>query len=102
MAAADKARGDAVVEKAAATADAETAAADSAQAAKVTLSAAAPTFQPAAKSDKVRGLLRISTRPTLNKRTKSARLYKSIHPGGTSCSDLGLVLVRNDPPARRG
>ena len=44
-----------------------------------------------------RGLLRTSTRPTLNRRTVSARM-SSIHPESESCSDLGRMLVLNDPP----
>ena len=44
------------------------------------------------------GLLRTSTRPTLNRRTEAARLYEhSPHRRCKSCSDLGRVLVLNDP-----
>jgi hypothetical protein len=46
------------------------------------------------------GVLPTSTRPTLNRRTESRqlRLYeRSVHTRGKSCSDLGRVLVLNDP-----
>jgi len=48
-----------------------------------------------------RGLLRTSTRPTMNRRTEPAPLYEHcIHPEGKSCSISVRVLVLIDPPAR--
>ena len=47
------------------------------------------------------GLLRTSTRPTLNQSPPPPpRVCVSIQPEDNSCSDLGRVLVLNDPPAR--
>ena len=48
------------------------------------------------------GLFRTSTRPTLNRRhlpSTSPRVCMGMHPEGESCSDLGRVLVLNDPTA---
>ena len=50
---------------------------------------------------KVGGLLRTITRPTLNRLLLlRASVCMCSHPEGKLCSDLGLVLVLNDPPAR--
>jgi len=49
------------------------------------------------------GALRTSTRPTLSLllQPTSSLILVSIHSQDSSYSDLGRVLVRNDPPARR-
>ena len=43
------------------------------------------------------GLLRTSPRPTLNRRRESGACMSN-HPEANACSDLGRVLVPNDPP----
>ena len=45
------------------------------------------------------GVMRISTRPTLNRRSES-EVCMSIHPKGKLRSDICLVLVLNDSCAR--
>ena len=47
---------------------------------------------------RVGGLFRTSTRRALNRRI-NPRVCMSIHTEGKSCSDLGRVLVLNDPAA---
>ena len=52
---------------------------------------------------RARGLLRTSTRPTLNRRhppPRNPRVCMRFHPEGKPLSDHGRVLVINDPPAR--
>jgi len=50
---------------------------------------------------KAGGVFRTAIRPTLCSDGSSLRVCISTHPQGMSCSDLGGVLVLNDPPARR-
>ena len=60
---------------------------------------AAPAREYAARLREAGGLLRTSTRPTLNL-LLFPRMCISIHPEGNSCSDLGGVIVLNGPGAR--
>jgi len=43
----------------------------------------------------------IKNRPSTDVESPPPRVSMSIHTQGSSCSDLGRVLVLNDPPARR-
>ena len=52
--------------------------------------------------DPVGGVLSTFTRPTLKPYGEASPLVcMSIHPAGKACSNIGRLLVFNDPPARR-